>query len=81
MRWAALLQRIFEIEALRCPHCGATMRLIAAIEDPQVARRILECLKLPAREPPLGDATSAQEEPPCPDDDWFYDQSPTFDEP
>jgi len=53
MRWAALLQRFFEIDALRCPRCGATLRLIAAIEDPMVARRILECLKLPPRAPPL----------------------------
>jgi hypothetical protein len=53
VRWAALLQRVFEIEALRCPRCGSTMRLISAIEDPDVARRILECMRLPARAPPL----------------------------
>jgi hypothetical protein len=29
------------------------MRLVAAIEDPAVARKILECLDLPARAPPL----------------------------
>ena len=29
------------------------MRLIAAIEDPAVAHKILESLKLPARAPPL----------------------------
>jgi hypothetical protein len=29
------------------------MRLVAAIEDPDVARKILECLDLPARAPPL----------------------------
>jgi hypothetical protein len=81
MRWAALLQRVFEIDALRCCHCGSTMRLIAAIEDPQIARRILECLKLPARAPPLGDAIGVPEDPACPEDDWFYDPSPTFDEP
>ena len=47
-----MLQRVFEIDALQCPRCGSTMRLIAAIEDPTVARKILECLKLPARAPP-----------------------------
>jgi hypothetical protein len=51
-RWAALLHRVFEVDALRCPPCASTMRLIAAIEDPAVAGRILECLKLPARAPP-----------------------------
>ena len=30
------------------------MRLVSAIEDPEVARKILECLDLPARAPPLG---------------------------
>jgi hypothetical protein len=29
------------------------MRLVAAIEDPAVARKILACLELPARAPPL----------------------------
>lgn len=80
IRWAALLQRVFEVDALRCPRCGQTMRLIAAIEDPHVAHRILECLKLPARAPPLADAAGATEEPVRPGDDWDFDQSPTFDE-
>ncbi len=31
------------------------MRLIAAIEDPMVVRKIPECLKLPARSPPLAE--------------------------
>jgi hypothetical protein len=53
LAWAALLQRVFEVDALRCPGCGVRMRLIAAIEDPEVARKILECLDLPARAPPL----------------------------
>jgi hypothetical protein len=81
MRWAALLQRVFEIDALRCPRCGSTLRLIAAIEDPETARRILECLELPARAPPLGDATSLPDEPACSVDDFLFDQSSTFDEP
>jgi len=52
MRWDSLLQRVFEIDAQRCPRCGSTLRLVAAIEDPTVARKILECLKLPARAAP-----------------------------
>ncbi len=80
MRWAALLQRVFEIDALRCPLCGSTMSLIAVIEDPEVARGILECLKLSARAPPPGDATAAPETPVWPADDWDFDQSPTLDE-
>ena len=51
--WADLLKRVFEVDALRCPACGGRMRLIAAITDPSVARRILECLALSSRAPPL----------------------------
>jgi len=78
--WAALLQRVFEIDALRCPHCGSTMRLIAAIEDPAVAQKILECLKLPARAPPLEPASGLDA---APDEEagWDFDQRPTYEEP
>ncbi len=81
LRWAALLQRVFEVDALQCPRCGSTMRLIAAIEAPDVARRILEWLKLAARAPPLGTATD-----PCGGHSWlendsFFDQSASCDEP
>jgi hypothetical protein len=58
LRWAALLQRVFEIDALRCPRCGSTLRLIAAIEDSAIARRILACIGLPARAPPISPAAS-----------------------
>jgi len=81
MRWAALLQRVFEVDALRCPRCGSTLRLIAAIEDPMVARRILECLKLPARAPPLAPAAADAPDLGLGEDDWLFDQSPAHDEP
>jgi hypothetical protein len=81
MRWAALLQRVFEVDALRCPRCGSTMRLIAAIEDPDVARRILECLELPARAPPLGEVAGPHDEPARLEDDWYFDQSAGDDDP
>jgi hypothetical protein len=56
------------------------MRVFAAIEDADVARKILECLDLPARAPPLSPALSASagheaessgEEPA-----WAFDQTP-----
>ncbi len=81
--WAELLQRVFGLDALRCPRCGAGMRVVAAIEEPEVARRILECLDLPARAPPLGpaadglgwqDGESSDPSPP-----WTFDQTPAFD--
>jgi hypothetical protein len=64
---------------LRCPRCDSTLRLIAAIEDPAVARKILECLKLPARAPPVEPASWAAISPkhvaPDRDADWEFDQS------
>lgn len=39
------------------------MRLLAAITDPSVARRILECLALPPRAPPLAPANEIDREP------------------
>ena len=78
--WAALLQRVFKIDALRCPRCGSTIRLIAAIEDPMVARKILECLKLPARSPPLAPAEADIPDWGPDDNDSFFDQSPAYDE-
>ena len=80
MRWASLLQRVFEIDALRCPHCGSTLRLVAAIEDPEVARKILECLALPARAPPLEPALVDTDWGHT-EDNWGFDQSPVHDEP
>jgi hypothetical protein len=54
--WADLLQRVFEVDALACPKCGGRMRVLSAITDPTVAGRILRCLSLPARAPPLATA-------------------------
>ena len=58
--------------------------MIAAIEDPDVARKILECLKLPARAPPLepAAASGALLEPDAPDreGDWDFDQRAAHDD-
>ncbi len=61
--WADLLTRVFEVDALHCPDCGGRMRLLAAITDPSVARRILEWLALPPRAPPL--AGAKETDPAC----------------
>ena len=61
--WAELLQRVFEIDVLCCPNCGGRMRILAAITDPEAARRILECLSLPARAPPNAPAEFSDRTP------------------
>ncbi len=81
-RWALLLQRVFEIDALTCPRCGSSLRLIAAIEDPAVARKILEGLGLPARAPPLEPASGNDGlDPAYEEAAWEFDQTPAYDKP
>jgi hypothetical protein len=33
--WAEMIRKVYEIDPLRCPKCGGTMRLIAFITDYQ----------------------------------------------
>jgi hypothetical protein len=58
--WAQLMKRVFAIDVLRCDRCGGVMRIIAAIHPPDTTRKILDCLGLPSRAPPL---TPAVREP------------------
>ncbi len=61
---AELLRRVFEVEALVCPHCGGRRRLLAAVTAPEAIERVLRSMGLaseapelaPARAPPGGDA-------------------------
>ena len=40
-RWAELIRRIYEVDPLICPRCGATMRIIAFITQSKVIATIL----------------------------------------
>ena len=44
--WAKLIRKVYEVDPLECPRCGAQMRVIALIEDPPVIERILSWLGL-----------------------------------
>jgi hypothetical protein len=50
------MQRVFAIDVLQCPRCLGPMRMLAAIHAPEAARKILECLGLPGRAPPVAPA-------------------------
>ena len=52
LAWSVLRKRAWGIDVLVCPTCAGLMRLVATIEDPDVARRILNHLRLPTRAPP-----------------------------
>ena len=42
--WARLIHKVYEVNPLQCPKCGAPMQVIALIDDATVIRRILEHL-------------------------------------
>ena len=44
--WARLIHKVYEVNPLECPKCGALMHVIALIDDATVIRRILEHLGL-----------------------------------
>ena len=49
--WARLLKRVFKIDVEICPHCKSRVRILAAIEDPEVIRKILGHLGLATKPP------------------------------
>jgi Putative transposase len=56
--WAQLMTRVFGFDVLTCPRCGAKMRILAAINPPAAIQKILACLGLPTRAPPVAPAIS-----------------------
>jgi Putative transposase len=54
--WAQLLKQVFEVDILICLGCGSKMRVLCAIHPPDVIQKILTCLGLPSRAPPIAPA-------------------------
>ena len=50
--WARLLAKVYEVDPLVCPKCGAEMKVIAIIEDSHEVKRILRHLVKIGRSPP-----------------------------
>ena len=44
--WARLIQKIYRVDPLLCPHCLGSMKIIAFIEDEQLVKKILKHLHL-----------------------------------
>ena len=51
--WAELLHRVFALDVLECPNCCGRMRILAAMNPPEAIRKILDCLGIPSRAPPM----------------------------
>jgi len=56
--WAELMKRVFLVDVLQCERCGGPMKILSAIHPPEVTTRILDCLGLPSRAPPLKPAVT-----------------------
>jgi hypothetical protein len=53
--WAKLLQRTYQVDVFQCPRCHGAARVVAAITEPEVIRKILAHVREPpARAPPSG---------------------------
>jgi hypothetical protein len=52
------MKRVFEFDVLNCPDCNGRMKILAAIHPPINTRKILECMGLPIRPPPVARAKS-----------------------
>jgi hypothetical protein len=49
--WHTLLERVYDIDSLECPRCGAGLRFIAVLTEPEPIRAILESMGLPSTPP------------------------------
>jgi len=61
LKWAALIKLVFEVDPLKCPKCGGTMRIVSFIDQDSAIRKILKHCNLwkehCARAPPLSPPT------------------------
>ena len=56
LSWAHLLARVFRIDVTVCPHCGGTMKIIAALTEPSAIRAYLDGVGLDSHPPPVAPA-------------------------
>lgn len=51
LTWSQLIRKVYEIDPLLCPYCGATMRIVAFLIDLASLRRILAHLGFAPQQP------------------------------
>jgi hypothetical protein len=54
--WAELMKRVFGFDVLKCDLCGGRMRILCAINPPEAIKKILDCLGIPSKSPPISPA-------------------------
>jgi hypothetical protein len=63
LSWAALIKRVYEIDPLLCPFCGAEMKVIAFITEYPTVSHILQHINMPPQRPePLAHSPPLQDE-------------------
>ena len=63
LTWAALIKKVYEIDPLLCPFCGAEMKIIAFITEHPTVSHILEHIHMPPQRPePLAHSPPLQDE-------------------
>ena len=68
------MRRVFDVDILRCPRCDHRLVILAAINDPFVAQKILRHLGLSADGPRVAPARG----PPEPELDFDIEPDPQF---
>jgi hypothetical protein len=61
--WAELIKRVFLADVLVCDRCGGRMKVLCAVHPPAAILKILTCLGLPSRPPPIAQAAPAFDDP------------------
>ena len=80
-RWAALIKRVWQVDPLQCPRCGATMKIVSFIEptQPDVIDAILTHCGLadePPRAPPHAPPPAIRELQYVSDLEFVHDPGP-----
>jgi len=58
--WAMLIKKVYEVDPLKCPNCGSTMKVIAVIHDRVEIEKIIAYLEKKNRAPPVGKKNISQ---------------------
>ena len=54
--WARLLKRVFDVDVETCGVCGGKVKIIAAIKEVEVIKKILDHIGMPSVPPEIASA-------------------------
>jgi len=74
--WARLLKRVFDVDVETCGVCGGKVKIIAAIKEGEVIKKILDHIGLPSVPPEIALARGPSDF--AFDDNFSHDTNPFF---